>query len=400
MNTIIIWLLITPILFAFGWFAGRIDMKTVIKHTKHLPKRIFDSIDALIDNKTGVASDNIRDIVEQEPQLTELQISLGKLYRHRGENDIAIKLHNKLLNSQYLFSTEDKNKVRLELAKDFQHAGLIDRAESLLLNLSDSELYANHAQELLLNIYQQDKNWKDAIEMAKKLATSDYSYHTEIAQFKCELAQEALIKSDTLNAQEYLNQALDINRKCVRANILLGEFYASHDQHELAIKTWQLVEKQNHLYLPMVINKIFDTYITINKIKEGLTLIRGYTTLYPELNLADFVYQKLLIHENPETTLEYLHQTMKHRPNAKVAARIIELHLNSINNPQNKQLIQQALPHDIKYDAEIIKALLLRYNEKLSRFRCGVCNFKATTFFWQCPACYAWESLNPNSTEN
>lgn len=399
MNIIVIWLLITPILFAFGWFAGRIDMKTVIKQTKHLPKRIFDSIDALIDNKTGVASDNIRDIIEQEPQLTELQISLGKLYRHRGENDIAIKLHNKLLNSQYLFSTEDKNKVRLELAKDFQHAGLIDRAESLLLKLSDSELYASPSQELLLNIYQQDKNWKDAIETAKRLATSDYSYHTEVAQFNCELAQEALIKSDEIKAEKHIQHALDINRKCVRANILLGELHASREQYELAIKTWQLVEKQNHLYLPMVISKIFDTYINLNKIKEGLTLIKGYTTLYPELNLVDFVYQKLLTHENSDTTLEYLHQTMKYRPNSKVAARIIELHLNNIINPSNKESISQPLSHEVRSDAEIIKALLLQYNEKLSRYRCGVCNFKAKTFFWQCPACYEWESLNPNSTE-
>ncbi len=92
MNTIVLWLLITPLFFAFGWFAGRIDMKTVIKQAKHLPKRLFDSIEALIENKTGIASDDLRDIIEQEPQLTELQLSLGKLYRSRGENDLAIKL--------------------------------------------------------------------------------------------------------------------------------------------------------------------------------------------------------------------------------------------------------------------------------------------------------------------
>ncbi|HMT03089.1 MAG TPA: lipopolysaccharide assembly protein LapB, partial [Burkholderiales bacterium] len=189
MNNIVLWLLVTPLFFAFGWFAGRIDMKTVIKQAKQLPKRLFDSIDALIENKTGVASDNIRDIIEQEPQLTELQLSLGKLYRNRGENDLAIKLHNKLLNSQFLFSGEEKDKVRLELAKDFQKAGLIDRSENLLLKLVNSELYSSKAEVELLDIYQQDKNWQEAIDTAKRLATSDYSFHTEVAQFKCELAQ-------------------------------------------------------------------------------------------------------------------------------------------------------------------------------------------------------------------
>lgn len=390
MNTTVLLLLVTPLFFAFGWIAGRIDMKTVIKQAKSLPQCLFDSIDSLIDNKSSIASLNIQDLIDREPQLTELQISLGKLYRNRGENDLAIKLHNKLLNSQYLFSNEAKELVRLELAKDFQRAGLIDRAESLLLRLVDSERYAHKAQELLLGIYQQDKNWMDAIETAKKLATSDYSYHTEVAQFNCELAQESMIKSDNDIAEDHIAQALGINRKCVRANILLGDVYFSQEKYQEALSTWQLIEKQNYLYLPMVANKMFDAYLCLGKVKECLTLIKGYTTLYPNLNLSDFLYQKLLQYETSATALEYLHLSMKHSPNSKVAALIVDLHLN--NRPA-------ALSNDAKADAELIKNLLLKYNHKLSNHRCGRCNFKAKTFFWQCPACYEWESINPNNSE-
>lgn len=388
MNIIVLWLLVTPLFFAFGWFAGRIDMKTVIKQAKSLPKRLFDSLDALIENKTGVASDNICDIIEQEPQLTELQLSLGKLYRSRGENDLAIKLHNKLLNSQYLFSGDEKDNVRLELARDFQHAGLIDRAEALLLKLSGSELYAHKAQDLLLDIYQQDKNWKDAIETAKRLATSDYSYHTEVAQFNCELAQESLIKSDNEQASKFIAVALEINRKCVRANLLLGELYFSQENYDAAIRTWQLIEKQNYLYLPMVVDKLFDAYMRLNKTKEGLTLIRGYATLHPKLNLCDFLYQKLAMYDNSDAALDYLRDTIRTQPTSKVAALMMDIYIN-----------RSELGADIRPDAEVIKNILVKYNEKLSNFRCGRCNFKSKTFFWQCPACYEWESINPNNSE-
>lgn len=388
MNIIVLWLLVTPLFFAFGWFAGRIDMKTVIKQAKTLPKRLFDSLDALIETKSGVASDNIRDIIEQEPQLTELQLSLGKLYRSRGENDLAIKLHNKLLNSQFLFSGDEKDNVRLELARDFQHAGLIDRAENLLLKLVDSELYSHKAQDLLLDIYQQDKNWKDAIETAKRLATSDYSYHTEVAQFNCELAQESLIKSDSEQAHGYINHALEINRKCVRANILLGELYFNQENYQQAINTWQLIEKQNYLYLPMVVEKMFDAYMRLHKIKEGLTLVKGYATLYPKLNLCDFLYQILAIYDNQETAIDYLKDTIKVQPTSKVASLMVDVYIN------RKDFVTELRP-----EAEIIKSILLKYNEKLSSFRCGRCNFKSKTFFWQCPACYEWESINPNNSE-
>lgn len=388
MNIIVLWLLVTPLFFAFGWIAGRIDMKTVIKQAKSLPKRLFDSLDALIETKTGVASDNMRDIIEQEPQLTELQLSLGKLYRSRGENDLAIKLHNKLLNSQYLFSTDQKDAVRLELARDFQHAGLIDRAESLLLKLVDSELYSHKAQDLLLDIYQQDKNWSDAIETAKRLATSDYSYHTEVAQFNCELAQESLIKSNNEQAHKFINNALEINRKCVRANILLGELFFIQENYNQAIQIWQLIEKQNYLYLPMIVDKMFDAYMRLNKIKEGLTLIRGYTTLYPKLNLCDFLYQKLCNYDSSDVALEYLRGTIRTQPTSKVAALMMDMYIN-----------RTELATEIRPDAELIKTILMKYNEKLSSFRCGRCNFKSKTFFWQCPACYEWESINPNNTE-
>jgi lipopolysaccharide assembly protein B len=391
LNTTVLFLLVTPLFFAFGWIAGRIDMKTVIKQAKSLPQRLFDSIDSLIEDKSGIASRNLQDLVDQEPQLTELQVSLGKLYRHRGENDLAIKLHNKLLNSQYLFSSEAKDLVRLELARDFQRAGLIDRAESLLLRLINSEMYSHKAQELLLGIYQQDKNWMDAIETAKRLATSDYSYHTEVAQFNCELAQESMIKSNNDVAIDHITQALEINRKCVRANILLGDVYFNQEKYQKAIDTWQLIEKQNYLYLPMIAGKMFDAYLHLGRVKECLTLIKGYTTLYPNLNLSDFLYQKLIQYETPATALEYLRMSMTHYPNSKVAALIVDLHLNNM---------PPVLLNDAKPDAEIIKNLLLKYNDKLSNHRCGRCNFKAKTFFWQCPACYEWESINPNNSEN
>lgn len=388
MDILVIWLLITPLFFAFGWIAGRIDMKTVLKQAKQLPQRIFDGIDALVESKTGIASDELKQVIDQEPQLTELQFSLGRLYRKRGENDLAIKLHSKLLASQYIFSAEIKDKARLELAQDFQKAGLIDRSEAILLKLTDSQLYSHQAMEMLLLIYQQDKNWPEAIEMAKRLATSDFSFHTEVAQFNCELAQEALIKSDFIDAGKYTNRALETNRKCVRANILQGEVYFNQEQYDNAIETWQQIEKQNYNYLPLIINKMFDAYLRLDKIREGLTLIKGYVKLYPNLNMHDFVYQKLASYDSSEATIEYLRNAMLHTPSAKIAALLIDSRMGILELPESKR------------DAEQIKNLLTKYDDKLSYYRCGCCNFKSKTFFWQCPACYSWESITPNNTEN
>jgi lipopolysaccharide biosynthesis regulator YciM len=390
LNLNVLWLLITPIFFTLGWIAGRIDMKTVINQAKQMPKKLYQAIDFLIEHKTGIASDNLKDIILKEPQLTELQLSLGKLYRSRGENDIAIKTHTKLLNSQFLLNPEERENVILELAKDFHNAGLIDRAENLLTKLIDSERYSNKAQELLLNIYQQDKNWLDAISMANKLTSSDYSFHTEVAQFNCELALDAMIKSNLDSAKSYLKKALETNKKCARANIILGDVYKIENLHEQAIQTWQHIEKQNYLYLPMVTEKIFDSYIELNKIKEALILIEGYLTLYPNLTISENLFIKLQNFIDKDKLLSFLKNSIKNKSGnpSKLAFFILEIYNNS-----------QLLPKDLKQDIEIIKQLLNNYNNKLSRYKCRMCNFKSETFFWQCPACYEWESITSNPSE-
>lgn len=389
MNIIILSLLISPIFFTFGWLAGRIDMKSVIKQAKALPKEIFDSIESLITNKGAKAAASLRVVVEHEPQILELQFILGKLYRNNGENDLAIRLHTDLLNSKYLLSNKDKETVWLELARDFQSAGLVDRSEALLLQLSNSELYAHTAQGLLLDIYQQDKNWVEAIKLAKQLASSDYTYSTEVAQFNCELAQEALIKSKIIDSQKYIGQALDLNRKCVRANILLGEIYFTTGEYILAIETLYLIEKQNYLYIPMVANQLFDAYVKTNQVKEALKLFKGYASLYPKINLYDFLYHKIAQYETHEQAINYLRSVLKIKPNAYIAAQLIEEHLKNSTDINN----------DAQNDGVVIKNLLQSYYQRLTNYKCGRCKFKTKTFFWQCPGCYEWESINPNNHE-
>jgi lipopolysaccharide biosynthesis regulator YciM len=79
---------------------------------------------------------------------------------------------------------------------------------------------------------------------------------------------------------------------------------------------------------------------------------------------------------------------MLHTPNAKIAALLIDARVNALETQDGKR------------DAEQIKNILLKYNNKLSSYNCGCCNFKSKTFFWQCPACYSWESISPNNTES
>lgn len=399
MSIVVIWvLIILPIFFALGWLAGRIDMKIVVKQAKQLTGLIYTSIDALVDNKTATASNELQQLSEQEPHNLDIHFALGKLYRKRGENDLAIRLHSKMLNSQFVVGSQDsKQKVLLELAKDFQNAGLIDRAESYLLQLISSKLYAHEAMESLLLIYQQDKNWSEAINIATQLTTSDYTFHVEISHFYCELAGQQIIHSNYQQALNYLEKIDSVNRKCVRASILEGDIYYAQGEYQKAITAWSKIENQNYLYIPKIVENLFQAYAHLNLVKQGLNLLKGYARLYPGLNLYESLYYKMLDYDNNEEILDSLQYAMLHRPNARLAALLLEFY--------NQHYFQTYKISDLKItmninaykkDMDSIQGLCSKYYDEHSFYRCGCCGFKVKTFFWQCPACYSWDSISPN----
>lgn len=183
--------ILLPVFFAMGWFAARVDMRTVLKQAKAIPEGFYKSLDALVEHKSGVAVRALAEVVDQQndaQQSTyELHLTLGKLYRQRGENDKAINLHKRLLDSPDTID-ERRDNVTFELGQDFQAAGLVDRAEQIFVGLEQGSK-ARAAREILLNIYQQDRDWEKAIQLAKELSGGDQAYQFEIAQFYCELAQ-------------------------------------------------------------------------------------------------------------------------------------------------------------------------------------------------------------------
>ncbi|MDF0605599.1 lipopolysaccharide assembly protein LapB [Neisseriaceae bacterium TC5R-5] len=378
------WLLLFPAFFGLGWFAARIDMRTVLKQAKSIPDGFFQGLDALVEDKTDVAARSLAEVTRQQTSTPELQYTLGKLYRKRGENDKAIHLHQQMLETPDL-NTEQRDIILFELAQDFHKAGLVDRAEEILLKLLDGHK-GLLARQQLLNIYQQDRDWHKAISTAKELRSDAHSFQHEVAQFYCELAQRELYQSHISEARHHVAEAITANRKCVRASLIMGDIEFSAGQMEAAISAWQEIEKQNYEYLSMAAERLFDAYEQLDKPLEGIALLRGYQKTFPQLELTDLVYQKIATYEGEEKALEATREAVHARPNLHGIYRLIEAQMD-ILSPEGR------------LDAEVARALILKHAQRLSVHRCKCCNFRSRAFFWHCPACGEWESFTPNRSE-
>lgn len=374
-----------PVFFAMGWFAARVDMRAVLKQAKSIPEGFYKSLDALAENKSAVAVRELAEVVDQQNDARqstyELHLTLGKLYRQRGENDKAIALHQKLLELPETIA-ERRDIVAFELGQDYQAAGLVDRAEQILVGLLNGSK-ARQARQILLNIYQQDRDWEKAIKLAEELSTGDQTYQFEIAQFYCELAQLALYQSEYNKAREYIFQALAVNRKCSRANMILGDVELKQQNFQAAVDAYSAIEKQNYEYLSLVGERLYDAYDGMNKAADGLEVLIGFAQTFPQLDLSGVIYEKSIPVYGDDRATEIVIDLVRRKPTLTGTYRLLGV-------------LQNNIVPKWKAEVDMMRSVVGMQMQKSVMYRCRHCHFKSQVYFWHCPACNKWETFTPN----
>jgi lipopolysaccharide biosynthesis regulator YciM len=53
-----------------------------------------------------------------------------------------------------------------------------------------------------------------------------------------------------------------------------------------------------------------------------------------------------------------------------------------------------------RHDLELVRSLVHSHTQRLARYRCENCGFKARQFYWVCPACGGWETYPPRRSRS
>jgi lipopolysaccharide biosynthesis regulator YciM len=379
------WLIVCPIFFGLGWLAARIDIKHLLLESRALPRSYFKGLNFLLNEQPDKAIEAFIEVVKVDPETIELHFALGSLFRRRGETERAIRMHRSLLERPDL-GDEQRVLALYELGQDYLKAGLLDRAEETFTKLRDGPHRAE-ALRHLLDIYQQEKDWQKAVEIAEQLEQdSDQSWQKEVANFYCELAAVSIAHGRANEARRSLEQALDANRKCVRASLLLGDLAAAAGNHAEAIDHWTRVEQQNPAYLSLIAQRMLKSFHALGRATEGVERLRGYLANYPSLDLLDVVFQSTLEAEGPESAYRVVRDELRRNPTLIGLDKLFEAEILSA-------------PAERRNDLEMVKNLVHNHTRRLARYRCEDCGFKARQFYWQCPACMGWETYPPKRTE-
>ena len=375
-------LLILPLFFALGWIAARIDIKHVVADSRRLPKAYFQGLNFLLNEQPDRAIEAFNEVVRVDPETVELHFALGSLFRRRGELERALRIHQNLMNREDL-PQPLKEQALFELGIDYLKSGLLDRSEEIFKRLSEGAR-REEALKQLLEIYQLEKSWDKAIELAEKVP--DLASQHEVAEFWCEMAENALIRSRTDEARRHVQQALSLHRQCVRASIIAGDIERKEGHAERAIEAWLRIEQQQPEFLSLVAARIAEVYKGMGRQTDGMQLLKGFLTRYPSVDILDVVCQQVVEEEGAQAAYDFA---------------LAELHRTPSLIALDKALEARAAvtPAEQLADLDLVKKLIKNQTQRLSRYTCKSCGFKARQFYWRCPACSEWESYPPKRSE-
>src|SRR5579872_5793800 len=120
----IIWqlfFLLLPIAALTGWYVGRRPIQT----NRTLEKLM--GLSDLLSRRSEKSAEAVIDWLDANQESVETHLTLGSLFRRRGEVDKAIHIHQNLIGKSTL-TPEQRASSLLELSRDYMRAGVLDRA--------------------------------------------------------------------------------------------------------------------------------------------------------------------------------------------------------------------------------------------------------------------------------
>ncbi len=373
-------LAIIPIAIGFLWLLFR-TKQSHKRQQSTLSSEYFKGLNYLLNDEQGKALDVFVKLVESNWDTIDMQFTLGKIYRKNGEMDKAIKIHQGLIARPSL-PEHYRSAILQELGYDYLGAGWFDRAEGLFKEVLIQDKKSGEARHNLILIYQQEKDWFKAIEIAVDLYAENPSViGPMIAHYYCELAEVCKTKGDITQLLNNAEKALKYDAACVRASILLADQAKATGDDKKAIELYQAIEKQDAESMILVIDSLLECYDKLSlqdKLYEYLVALQDR---HENLFLQNVIASVLEYSQGKQAAIDYLSNKIKRQPSLAGMKKLIAYKQDEIGSDEVFSDLTTALSVMLKDSVE---------------YRCQKCGFSTNTHYWLCPSCNNWGSVKPS----
>lgn len=374
--------LLLPVAAICGWYSGYRYQESK-KDNKYITSNdYFVGLNYLIDEQPDKAVDIFIKMLEVDTDTIEVHLALGNLFRRRGEVDRAIRIHQNLIARPQL-SRKQRTQALFELAQDYLSAGVLDRAERLFLELLTIGSDAFDSLNNLINIYQKQKDWHQAILIAKKLVKlGNLEVNGAIAHYYCELAEKALLDGYEQKAHIFLKEALHYDANCARINIILGNIFLNNNDYQSALKTFSKVHEQDVEYISEIIDLLANCYKKINLEAEFIVYLQKNIIKSPRIYFIIAMTDYIKENQGNAAAIEYISNHLRKVFSIRGLYYMLGLYTNQ-TDPVNQNKLS------------ILKDCVGKLLENKPVYRCTHCGFASKKLYWQCPGCKCWNSVKP-----
>ncbi|WP_438441984.1 lipopolysaccharide assembly protein LapB [Klebsiella pneumoniae] len=376
--------LLLPVAAAYGWYMGRRSaQQSKQDDASRLSRDYVAGVNFLLSNQQDKAVDLFLDMLKEDTGTVEAHLTLGNLFRSRGEVDRAIRIHQSLMESASL--TYDQRLLAVQqLGRDYMAAGLYDRAEDMFKQLVDETDFRLGALQQLLQIYQATSDWQSAIEVAERLVKLGKEKHRgEIANFWCELALQQMAANDLDKAMALLRKGAAADRTSTRVSIMMGRVWMEKGDYAKAVESLERVIDQDKELVGETLEMLQTCYQQLGKTDEWEVFLRrcveenaGATA---ELMLAQILEQR----EGVEAAQNYVTRQLERHPTMRVFHKLMDYHLNEAEEGRAKESLG------------VLRNMVGEQVRSKPRYRCQKCGFTAHTLYWHCPSCRSWATIKP-----
>ncbi|MBS1204538.1 MAG: hypothetical protein H6R25_1437 [Proteobacteria bacterium] len=376
--------LLLPVAAVYGWYMGRRNaQQTKQDEANRLSREYVAGVNLLLSNQQDKAVDLFLEMLKEDTGTVEAHLTLGNLFRSRGEVDRAIRIHQTLMESASL--TYDQRLLAVQqLGRDYMAAGLYDRAEDMFNQLVDETDFRVNALQQLLQIYQATSEWQKAIDVAERLVKLGKEKQLgEIAHFYCELALQQMGNEDMDRAMGLLKKGAAADRNSPRVSIMMGRVFMSHGEYVKAVETLLRVIEQDKDLVCETLDMLQNCYQQLGKNDEWAAFLQrcveenvGATA---ELMLAEIIEQR----DGADAAQSYVTRQLQRHPTMRVFHKLIDYHLNDAEEGRAKESLL------------VLRDMVGEQVRSKPRYRCHKCGFTAFTIYWHCPSCRAWSTVKP-----
>lgn len=364
-----------------GWAMGRFGEQDTMEPAPPLNIDYLKGLNFLLNEQTDQALEHFLKMVRVDDKTIETHFALGSLFRRRGEVDRAIRIHQNIMARPDLAS-EQRDQALYSLAKDYNHAGLLDRAEKLFSKLAEGSRYQVQALENLCRIYEQEKEWQRAIEAGQKLEVlGGRSLGLQIAHYYCELAEAAASSGNYTAARSFVKKAQTGRPRTLRGALTRAHIARDTEDNKTALKLYNRIIDESTYLIAETLPEIVAIYEREDAIKQLDKSLKSLLEDNPDMN--DLVAYTAIVNDigGIPALDECVERYMQNEPTLREFVDV-----------------QQALGAEAGVDsfARIRKALS-KLASSTPRYQCQECGFSSQRLLWQCPSCRQWETQRPAS---